>query len=88
MSSVSLCAAELQGGFQSVESVDLHVAEPPQCLQNVVLIAQLPCVQRSSWDAFKLWCLQGSRQASDQLLSSLCAAHRYPEMPQAVVSVA
>ena len=45
---VDLCAAELKGGFQSVESVDLHVAEPPQCLQNVVLIAQLPCVQRNS----------------------------------------
>ena len=64
--SVSLCAAELQGGFHSVGSVALHVTEPLGGLQIVVLVAQVPCVQRNSWDAFKLWYLQGSRQAGDQ----------------------
>ena len=87
MVSVSLCAAELQGGFQSVGLVALHATEPPGGLQTVVSVAQLPCVQRSSWDAFKLWCLQGNRQAGDQLLSCpVCS--RSPGMPQAVVSVA
>jgi hypothetical protein len=50
-------------------------------------VAQLPCAHRSSWDAFKLCCLQGSRQAGDQLFS--CPMHnRSPVMPRAVVSVA
>ena len=84
--SVSLCAAELQGGFQSVGSVVLHSTEPPGGLQTVVSVAQLPCVQRNSWDAFKLWCLQGSIKAGNQLLS--CPTHRRsPRLPQTVVSV-
>ena len=45
----------------------------------------LPCVQRNSWDAFKLWCLQGSKLAGNQLLS--CPeCSRSPGMPQYVVS--
>ena len=85
--SVSLCAAELPGGFQSVGSVALHATEPLGDLQTVVSVIQLPCVQRSSWDAFKLWCLQGSRQAGDQLLS--CPVRtKSSGMLQAVVSVA
>ena len=56
MVSVSLCAAELQGGFHSVGSVALHATDSPGSLQTVVSVIQLPCVQRSSWDAFKLWC--------------------------------
>lgn len=61
MISVSLCTADLQGGFQSVGSVALHATEPLWSLQNVVSVAQLHCVQWTSWDAFRLWCLQGSR---------------------------
>ena len=62
-------AAELQGDLKSVGSVVLHATEPPGGLQNVVLVSQLPCVQRNSWGAFKLWCLHGSAHTSDQLLS-------------------
>ena len=65
----SVCVAEHKEDFQSVWPVLLHALEPPGGLQIAVTLAQLPCVQRSSWDAFKLWCLQGSRQAGDQLLS-------------------
>jgi hypothetical protein len=28
------------------------------------LCGQLPCMQRNSWDAFRLWCLQGIRSIS------------------------
>jgi hypothetical protein len=69
--SVSSCAAELLGGFQSVGSVTLHASGPPGDLQTVVSVAQLCCIQRSSWHSFKLCCLQGNRKAGDQLL---CAA--------------
>jgi hypothetical protein len=34
--SVSVCAAEIQGGFVSVGSVALHATEPPGGLQTVV----------------------------------------------------
>jgi hypothetical protein len=79
--SVSLCAADLPGVFQSVRSVAFYATEA------VVSLAQLPCVKRNSLDAFKLWCLQGSRQASDQFLSCpVCS--RSPGIPQAEVSVA
>ena len=87
MVSVSLYASELLGGFQSVGSVALHALDPLGSLHTVMSDAQLPCMQRSSWEAFKLCCLQESRQADDQLLNCpVCS--RYPEMPQAVVSVA
>lgn len=43
------------GDFQSFGSVALLAIVPPGGLQTVS-IAQLPCVQRTSWDAFKLWC--------------------------------
>jgi hypothetical protein len=87
MVSVSLCAAELQGSFQSVWSITLHATKLLGDLQTGVSIVQLPCVQKSSWDGFKLWCLQRSRQAGDQLLS--CPANStYSGMCQAVVSVA
>ena len=43
--SISLCAAELQGDFQSVVSVALLAALPQGCLWTVALVAQLPCVQ-------------------------------------------
>ena len=86
MVSVSLCAAGFLGVFQSVGSVVLHATEPPRCLQTVVSIVQFPCVQRSFWDEFKLWCLQGSRQAGDQLLICLVYS-RSLGVPQAVVSV-
>jgi hypothetical protein len=36
--SVSLCAAELPGDFQSVESVALHAREPQGGLQTVVSV--------------------------------------------------
>jgi hypothetical protein len=58
--SVSLCAAELLGGFQSVRSVIKHATEILGCLQVVMSsgeqtswwsVAQLPCVQQISWDA-------------------------------------
>jgi hypothetical protein len=41
-------------------------------LQTVVLVAQFSWVQNNSWDAFKLWCLQRSRQAGDQLPCVQC----------------
>jgi hypothetical protein len=56
---------------------------PPGGLQTVVFIAQLPCVQKSSWDSFKLWCLQESRQTG--LSCPVCS--RSPVMPLTVVSV-
>ena len=34
--SVSVCAAEIQGGFVSVGSVALHATEPPGGLQKLV----------------------------------------------------
>ena len=40
MVSVSLCAVELQGGFQSVVSVALHAVDPLGNLQSVGLVAQ------------------------------------------------
>jgi hypothetical protein len=84
--SVSLSETELQGDFQTVGSVALHAIEPPGGLKTVVSIAQLPCVQRTYWDTFKLCCLQGNQQARDQLLSCpVCS--RSLGMPQAVVSV-
>ena len=87
MVSFSLCAAELQEGFQSVGSVALHDTEPSGGLQTVMLVAQLPCVQRNPWDAFKLCCLQGSTQAGDQLLNcAVCS--RSPGRSLAVVSEA
>lgn len=46
--SVSLCATELWGLFQSVGSVTLHVTEPLGGVQTVVCIAQFPSVQRKS----------------------------------------
>ena len=52
----SVCVAEHKEDFQSVWPVLLHALEPPGGLQIAVSLAQLPCVQRSSWDAFKLWC--------------------------------
>lgn len=87
MISISLYAAELQGGFQSVGSVTLNATEYPGGLLMVVAVAQLLGVQRNSWDALKFCCLQGSRQANDQLLScSVCS--RFPGMLQAVLSFA
>jgi hypothetical protein len=99
--SVSLCAADLQGGFQSLGSV-MNSVKPLGVLQTVALIAQLPCVPRNTWDAFKLWCFYGSREAGDQLaschvcrgssgISSGCGfscpmCSGSPGMPQAVVS--
>ena len=68
----SVCVAEHKEDFQSVWPVLLHALEPPGGLQIAVTLAQLPCVQRSSWDAFKLWCLQGSREAGCSV--ALCAA--------------
>ena len=59
--SVSLCAAEFQGGFQTVGSVALHADEPLRGLQTIESVAQLPCVQRN-WEVFRLWYLQESRQ--------------------------
>jgi hypothetical protein len=38
----------------SVGSVALHLVGPLESLQAVVSVAQLPCVQRNFWDAFKL----------------------------------
>ena len=67
MVSVSLCA-ELPESFQSVESVALHATEPLGGLQTGVCCPFALCTG-SSWDTFKLWCLQGSRPAGDQLLS-------------------
>ena len=46
--SFSLCAAELQGGFQSVGSVVVDTTEPPGCLQTVVSVSRLPRVQGRS----------------------------------------
>ena len=44
-------------------------------LQILLSVAHLPTVQMSSpWDAFKLWCLQGSRHAGDQFLGFLGVA--------------
>ena len=87
MVSVSLYAAELLGGFQSVGSVALHALDPLGSLHTIMSVTQLPCIQRSSWEAFKLCCLQESRQADDQLFTCpVCS--RYPGMPLAVVSVA
>jgi hypothetical protein len=87
MCSISLCVAELQGGFHSVGSFVIHATEPPGGLQTVVFVAQLLCVQNNSWGAFKLLCLQRSLKAGNQLLQcSVC--FRFPEMPQAVVSFA
>ena len=54
MVSVSLCAAEFQGGFQSFGLVALYATESPGGLQTVLSVAHFSCVQRSSWDAFKL----------------------------------
>ena len=82
MVSVSLCAAELQGSFQSLWSVALCAAEVLGGLQTGVGCI---CIQRNYLDAFKLWCLQGSRQTADQLLSCpVC--NRSPGMNQDVVS--
>lgn len=54
VSSVALCAADLQGECQTVESVALHAADPVKGLQTVVSIMQLPCVQQNSLGAFSL----------------------------------
>jgi len=66
--SVSLCAATLQGGFQSFRLVALPALEPLEGLPTAVSIAQLPCVQRNSWDAFKLWCPGYSRSPGMSLV--------------------
>ena len=87
MVSVSLCAAEFQGGFQSVVSVSLHAIDSSAGLHTLVSDVQLPSIQRSSWDAFNLWCLQGSIEADYQLLGCLVCS-RSPWMSQASVSVA
>ena len=42
MVSVSLCVAELQGGFHYVESGAMHATEPPGSLQTVVPVGQFP----------------------------------------------
>ena len=55
MVSVFLCAAELQGVFQSVGSVAWHAIEAIGGIQTVLSVTQLTCVQRNSWDAFRLW---------------------------------
>ena len=57
-----------RGGFKSFGSVVLYSTDPPGGLQTVMSIAQLPFIQRSSWDSCKVWCLQGSIQAGNQLL--------------------
>ena len=68
---VSVCEAELQGGFQFARSVALNATDPQGDLQMVVSVAQSPWIQKNSCDTFKLCYLQGSRQAGDQLLSFL-----------------
>jgi hypothetical protein len=52
--SVTLCAEEFQGGFQSVGLVALHATEPPGGLWTLVSVAQFAYAWTSSWDAFKL----------------------------------
>ena len=77
-SSRSLCEDVLQGGLQTLVSVFLCAAELHGGFQFVGLmsVTQLLYVQRSYWDAFKLWCLQGSIQACDVCCSvALGAAH-------------
>ena len=42
MVSVSLCAAELQGGFQSVESVAMHATEPQEVFRLLCQFSSCP----------------------------------------------
>ena len=84
--SVLLCASELQGSFQSVRSIAMHTTEPLGGLQTGVYGPVALCT-KEFLGTFKLWCLQGSRKASDQLLS--CPVRtKSSGMLQAVVSVA
>jgi hypothetical protein len=59
--SVSLCAAELQGGFQAFGSVALYGTEPPGGVLAVVLIAQLTLSAVDLLGCLRIWCLSRSR---------------------------
>ena len=71
--SVSLYAAEIQGGFQCVELSALHATESLGALQTVVTTAKLPYVQRNSWDTFRLCCFQGGDKLVINCSVALCA---------------
>lgn len=68
MVSVFLFVATLQLGFQYFGSVALYTKEPSGVFQTVVFVAQLPCAQRTSWDALRPWCPGCSRSPGMSLI--------------------